>query len=371
MKKNIVLKDMGSFAYGGIVEKLEGGETFHGDHGYAQYFIPAEAHNWPIVMWHGMGQSGACWESTPDGRDGFWQAFTRNDWPVYIVDQPRRGRAGHTNAPLGDIKMKSDVIQFESAVWSTFRIGEWKKPDAPKAFTGTAFPVENNYAVEQFFRRTTPDTGDEPFDESYQREMAANMCELLERTGPAILFTHSHSGPYGVYTGMLRPDLVKGIFAYEPSPAVFPDDFEVEYVTSPCQEMVDALLTPYQVPREMWMNLTKFPMVIFEGDFIRTTPCDVFGEEVWRINSLRQQQMVDLINKNGGNAKFVKLTDLGIMGNGHGGFADSNNEEIIKLYLKEMERVGLATKDAPYSGPKPITIDTSSIGFDAYIDFEA
>jgi pimeloyl-ACP methyl ester carboxylesterase len=367
--KNIVLKDMGSFAYGGIVDIQKSGETFHGDHGYAQYFLPVDSYNWPIVMWHGMGQSGACWESTPDGRDGFWQIFTRRNWPVYIVDQPRRGRAGHTNAPLGELAMKSDIVQFESAVWATFRIGEWRKPNKPRAYEGTAFPVDNPYAVAQFMRKTTPDTGDEPFDEYYQRIMAANMCELLERIGPSILFAHSHSGPYVVYTAMMRPDLVKAVFVYEPSPAVFPDDFEVEYITSPCQKMVDALLNPYQVPREMWLNLAKIPIVIFEGDFIKETPSNVFGEEVWRINSMRQQMMVDLINANGGNAKFVKLTDLGITGNGHGGFAEMNNVDIANEYEKEMNRIGLNAKDVPHAGPKPVQLEKSTISFDGYMKF--
>ena len=35
----ISLRTMGSFFFGGTVAKLENGETFHGDHGYAQYYI--------------------------------------------------------------------------------------------------------------------------------------------------------------------------------------------------------------------------------------------------------------------------------------------------------------------------------------------
>ncbi len=66
----IQLTDMGSFMFAGNVKTAADGEMFHGDHGYAPYFIPAHSHFLPIVMWHGGGQSGKSWKSTPDGRDG-------------------------------------------------------------------------------------------------------------------------------------------------------------------------------------------------------------------------------------------------------------------------------------------------------------
>lgn len=38
------LRTMGSLFFGGTVTHLANGETFHGDHGYAQFFIPQNAH---------------------------------------------------------------------------------------------------------------------------------------------------------------------------------------------------------------------------------------------------------------------------------------------------------------------------------------
>lgn len=54
----IELKTMGSLLFGGTVTQLPGGGTFHGDHGYAQYYVPEDARTYPLIMWHGMGQSG-------------------------------------------------------------------------------------------------------------------------------------------------------------------------------------------------------------------------------------------------------------------------------------------------------------------------
>lgn len=61
----LVLRTMGGMTFAGSVHIYDNGDTAHVDHGYAQYFIPQNSRNYPIVMWHGIGQSGACWETTP------------------------------------------------------------------------------------------------------------------------------------------------------------------------------------------------------------------------------------------------------------------------------------------------------------------
>ena len=58
--KPISLRTMGSLMYGGTVTEMPDGSTFHGDHGYAQYYIPTQAHTYPIILWYGIGQSGKC-----------------------------------------------------------------------------------------------------------------------------------------------------------------------------------------------------------------------------------------------------------------------------------------------------------------------
>ena len=57
---------------------------------------PMNPTKYPLVMWHGGGQSGKTWECTIDGREGYQSIFLRRDFSVYIIDQPRRGRAGNT-----------------------------------------------------------------------------------------------------------------------------------------------------------------------------------------------------------------------------------------------------------------------------------
>ncbi|WP_204245111.1 hypothetical protein [Cloacibacillus sp. An23] len=132
----IVLRTMGSLFFGGTVTKLDNGETFHGDHGYAQFFIPMEARDYPLIMWHGIGQSGRSYESTPDGREGFMAIMPRRGWASYIIDQPRRGRAGRTLAP--NTGSDIETVLYESSVWDAFRNGVWDRANgkAPYFFPG-------------------------------------------------------------------------------------------------------------------------------------------------------------------------------------------------------------------------------------------
>src|SRR5262249_10840438 len=71
------------------------GNTFWADQMYVQYQVPANPRKYPLVLVHGGGGTGRVWETTPDGREGYQTLFLRRGFPVYIVDFPRRGRAGY------------------------------------------------------------------------------------------------------------------------------------------------------------------------------------------------------------------------------------------------------------------------------------
>ena len=73
-----------------------GGQTLHGDHATVFYQIPVNAKKLPLVFLHGAGQSMRTWQTTPDGRAGFNEIFLRKGYPVYLIDQPRRGQSGRS-----------------------------------------------------------------------------------------------------------------------------------------------------------------------------------------------------------------------------------------------------------------------------------
>ncbi len=352
----IVLRTMGSLLFGGNVQYTETRETFHGDHGYAQYYIPQDSRTYPLIMWHGIGQSGKTYESTPDGREGYQAILPRRDWSVYIVDQPRRGRAGYTLSTV-DTKNAVPTIMQESAVWNAFRNGIWERPANPYFFTKTQFP-RTPYAVDQFFRQQTPDTGEEPRTRQHREFMGNTMSALLEQTGAAILITHSNSGQYGWATGMAAPELVKAIVAYEPGACAFPET-DIPAMIPAGVELVNETQAPQLVSEEEFRNLTKMPILIVFGDNIAREQSDIFNSEVWRVASQRAKQFVETVNRYGGDARLIMLPELGIEGNTHAPFADMNNLEIVGLLEKFLEEKGLSGKDSPHKGPQRKEIETT------------
>jgi pimeloyl-ACP methyl ester carboxylesterase len=183
------------------------GQTYHGDHASVFYQIPENPHKYPIVMLHGAGQFSRTWESTPDGREGFQNIFLRRGFSTYLVDQPRRGSAGRTTVE-GTVTPKPD----EQMWFNQFRVGVW-----PEYFKGVQFSHDKE-ALNQYFRQMTPNTG--PFDINV---ISDAMSAVVDKSGPAILFTHSQGGGPGWYTAM-KNDKVKAIVAFEPgSSFVFPE----------------------------------------------------------------------------------------------------------------------------------------------------
>lgn len=347
IKKPLMLRTMGSMTFGGTKSTAPDGETFHGDHGYAQYFIPQDSYNYPLVLWHGIEQSGACFETTPDGREGFMQLLPRKNWSVYIIDQPRRGRAGRTTAKnTADI---SPTAMKESEAWNAFRLGIWTPPDKPEFFTNVNFP-KDEASLNRFMRWQTPNTGEQPRTAEYRNFLAKTVGDLFHQIGGGILVTHSRSGEYGWFTVMASPDDIHAVIAYEPAAFPFPEDEQPAEIKSG-HPLVEQFQQPIMVPQEEFAKLTKIPIIIVYGDNIAKEQSELFNPEVWRCASLRAKQFVDAVNRHGGDATLVFLPEKGIYGNTHAPFADFNNEEIADMMIEFLHSKGLNGKNNPHTGP--------------------
>lgn len=319
-KQPLVIEEQGSFAVGGTVTTNPGaydnnqpsaaGQTFHGDHLYAFYQVPQNARALPIVMLHGAFQSARSWETTFDGREGFQSLFLRRGFPVYLVDQPRRGRAGNSSVAASIEPVPNDQLFFDQ-----FRIGIW-----PAYFDGVQFDRRPE-TLDQFFRSVTPNTG--PYDAGV---VSNAMSALFDKTGPAILFTHSQGGGPGWLTAIRNPN-VRGIVAFEPgSGFVFPEGELPAAMPSAA-----GTLTPEAVPLADFEKLTRIPIVTYYGDNIPTAPTARRGEDNWRVRLAMARLWVDAINKRGGDARLVHLPEIGIRGNTHFPFSDLNNVRIADL----------------------------------------
>lgn len=326
----LVIETQGSFAVGGTVVTTPGtydnnkptaaGQSLHGDHLYAFYQVPQNAKARPIVMLHGAFQSARSWETTPDGREGFQTLFLRRGYPVYLVDQPRRGRAGNST-----VATTIEPTPYDQLFFDQFRIGTW-----PNYFDGVQFDRKPE-TLDQFFRSVTPNTG--PYDAGV---IANAMSALFTRVGPGILFTHSQGGGPGWLTA-IKNENVKAIVAFEPgSGFVFP-----EGALPAAMPSAAGPLSPDAVPLEDFRKLTRIPIVIYYGDNIPTEPTERRGEDNWRVRLAMARLWVDAINRHGGDAQLVHLPALGIRGNTHFLFSDLNNAQIADLVSGFLRTKGL------------------------------
>ena len=319
----LVIQKQGSFAVGGKVVSTPGsysnnnpsaaGQTLHGDHLYAFYQVPKDPRPLPVVMLHGAFQSGRSWETTPDGREGFQTIFLRRGFSVYLVDQPRRGRAGNSTVAATIEPTPLDQLFFDQ-----FRLGKW-----PNHFDNAQFDRKPE-TLDQFFRSVTPNTG--PYDAGV---ISDAMAALFDKRGPAVLFSHSQAGGPGWLTAIKSAN-VKGIVALEPgSGFIFPEGEMPEAMPSAA-----GTLTPEAVPLADFKKLTRVPIVIYYGDNFPVEPTTERGQDNWRVRLAMAKLWVAAVNKHGGDAQLVHLPAMGIRGNTHFLMSDLNNIQIADLVSK-------------------------------------
>ena len=332
-KEPITIQEQGSFTAGGSVLKTSGkydtnnplkpqGQTLHGDHAYVSYQIPVEAHKNSLVFLHGAGQSAQTWETTPDGREGFNNIFLRRGFGVYLVDQPRRGRAGRGTVAGTVSNSTDDQFWFD-----TFRIGVY-----PEYFENVQF-AKGEEALENFFRQMTPNTG--VYDEGV---ISDAMAALFAKIGRGILVTHSQGGGPGWWTA-IKSSNVKGIIAYEPgSGFVFPKG----EVPEPLQTVSPfGALSATEISMEDFMKLTKIPIVIYYGDNIADTPTQEWTKDHWRDRYEMAKLWAEAVNRHGGDAQVIHLPKIGIKGNTHFPFSDLNNIEVADEMSRWLKEKGL------------------------------
>jgi hypothetical protein len=334
----LLIQEQGSFAVGGTVITTPGtfdpikqgsynpagpdsaGQTLHGDHASVSYEIPADARKLPLVFWHGHGQSARTWESTPDGRAGFQSIFLRRRFPVYLIDQPRRGRAARSTQPTTMTAAPDEQLWF-----GIFRLGLW-----PDFYPGVQFSSDPE-ALNQFFRQMTPNTG--PYDAEVN---SSAVSALFDRIGPGILVTHSQSGGLGWSTAIKNRN-VRAIVSYEPGAGfAFPPGEAPEVMTA-----AGVAVRGVEVPLADFLQLTKIPIVMYYGDFIAENPTSNPGQDQWRVTLTMARQFRDAVNRHGGDVTVVHLPELGIRGNTHFPMSDLNNVQIADLLSRFLAQKGL------------------------------
>jgi pimeloyl-ACP methyl ester carboxylesterase len=185
---------------------------------YAFYQIPPKrTGRWPIIFIHGSRQTGASFLGTPDGRPGWATFFLGHGWPVYVIDQPGKGKAGYNTESYGtlaDVPSRAHTIRQFSAPESLKPL-PW--PQAAKHSQWPGGPGSGVSGQPAFEQLLASQVGNMPDVRQQYALTLRGVTDLLHRIGPAIIVTHSQAGPLTWMIAQANPGLVKALIAVEPT----------------------------------------------------------------------------------------------------------------------------------------------------------
>ena len=336
-----------AFLYAGGKYVGEPGKQIMGRTMYTEVWVPKQMrHPYPVVLFHGNGQTGAVWRQTPDGRAGWAYYLIDQGYTVYMVDYPARGRSPYVpgvDGKLG-IRTATDLSQI------------WTGP----VLSGGNFPRMAKYTQWPSDSPKKGTMGDPVFDffTKGQVQFVSNQAELAIPAGIAlldkigskvILLTHSQGGGIGFNVADERPNLIAGMVAIEPGgPQIgTADTAKVAYtrVNSDSWGLTPMPMKyepPFKSPADIKVHLEPSERPGDEvGCYMQDQPVHkLVGYQNMPILSLSAEgtyhRVFDVcipkwLNQAGAKDDFVRLEDVGIHGNMHEMFLDRNSQDVIKF----------------------------------------
>jgi hypothetical protein len=322
-KEPLVLEEEGSFYVGGRTThvSITGwdvlGSEFSRTYGapgevtvdqmYVQFQKPKDAQiHVPVVFVPGCCLSGKTWETTPDGRMGWYEYFTRKGYPTYLAEQSGRARSGFNAARFNEVragkespsKQRAILLATYQLAWKGFRFG----PKYGTAWPDEQFPMDS---VGQLYKQFVPDLIMTTVP-SLKAELASpvthnptveNLATLAKDLGGAVLIAHSEAAGFPVQAALKEQPGIKGII-------------QLEFGCF-------GNLTTRQAT-----ILAKIPILVVAGDHLdQPQPDHDCATEIRKINAA------------GGDISFIALPDVGLHGNSHMFMQDKNNLEVADVLL--------------------------------------
>ena len=319
----LTLEQEGSFFVGGhpidiqITEWEELGPDFAAAFGmpgkamvdqmYVQFQkAPGSENHVPIVFLHGCCLTSKTWETTPDGRMGWYEYFTRKGFPTYLAEQSGRGRSGFNPTGFNEVRegklppgeQRRMLLATDKFAWLIFRFG----PKFGEAWPDEQYPMDH---VDQLYKQVVPDLiltevaslGQQFGSPDTDNPTVVNMATLAKDLGGAILVGHSQTSPVPTQAALKQMPGIKGLIQLETG----------------CFDN----LTPEQVN-----VLAKIPMLVVVGDHwdLPQPPPNCKKE-------------MDQINGAGGDFTFISLPDVGLKGNSHMFMQDKNNLQVADVLI--------------------------------------
>ena len=338
----------GFFYVGGQYTGEKGKEILQGQM-YVEVLVPkVKKRPYPLVLFHGAGQTATNWMGTPDGRKGWADFFVEQGYIVYMVDQPMRGRSAW-HPQDGAIRMftaANEEFQFTAGEIT----GTWPNAELHTQWLGDG-PLKGRMGDPVFDQFYASQVETVVSNEETERRIQLAGAALLDKIGPAILLTHSQAGPFGWLIADSRPQLVKGIVAVEPSGPPFelsvigsgkarswgPTDIPITYspeVKDPSELTLRREKPEYEgspgcllqtSPAKKLINLEKIPVMMVAAQA--------------SYHQVYDHCTAHYLEQAGVHTDYFRLQDHGIMGNGHMVMIEKNSLQIAQFIDEYVARV--------------------------------
>ena len=296
---------------------------------------------YPIVLFHGNGQTGVGWQQTPDGRPGWAYYLLEQGYVLYMVDYPARGRSAYLPGGVhGDLGIRT-AAQLQTIWTNVDEMGDFPLNDNHTQWPGEGKPGDPVF--DEFIKTQVQFAGQST---TLARHAA---IELLQEIGPVILLTHSQGGGVGFGVTDGAPGLVKALITVEPGgPQIGRvSTSQVAYTGAPANAW-----GPVNYP------LTYDPVVsdpselntYLEEEAYRSgeVPCWLQEEPAKQLVNFLDVPILSMsadgtyhrvfdacipkwLNQAGAQTDFFRLEDVGISGNGHMMQLELNSDDIIEF----------------------------------------
>ena len=254
---------------------------------YVQYFIPEECRGLPVVLVHGGGLCGTCWESTPDDRPGWVELLLQRHRSVYVIDMMERGRAGWCALP--GVWPEQPIMRTAEEAWRIFRFGAAADFAGRNSFPGQMVPVD---ALPELIKRFVP-----RWPRSEERSLPA-LRSAIQRIGPCAIVGHSSAAGSVYRAAMADADVVRAVVMLEPS------------------GVTEALAD----------DLAGRIYGAIYGDYLDHQP-------MWHGLRLAVEALHEQLRSRGGQVRIVDLADEGLPGHSHMMMMDRGSERVLSVVL--------------------------------------
>lgn len=314
------------------------GKTHCCDQMYVEAYVPKTVcHPYPVIMFHGAGQTNVNWLATPDGRMGWADYFLSKGYTVYLAEQPARGRSAYHPEENG-----RQIYHSVEALISRFTSNQGNWPQSKKHIQ---WPCESTDPEDPVLKQFLASQVEYlPSNKESQRLVLAAGQELLKMTGPAILLTHSQAGPFGWLLADACPELVAGIVALEPSgPPFSPDLTEAKAKNYGIADLPLHFEPPVERPEELKLKLLKAPQEDWSDGWVLQEPAPQLPHLkgvpiLMMVSESSYHAQYDhltsyVLHQCGVEHDFVRLEEHNIHGNGHMMMLEKNNLQIADFIL--------------------------------------